>query len=104
MTNLTERTGFYDEGLFVLAVNQRGTMGYLEGSIKQLVMISNTSTPGKATTLPASVTPTETPWSSTSPSLEEWTNHDTWPMGLFLFNTKDAIGRRINIDGTAAEA
>jgi len=25
-------------------------------------------------------------------------------MGLLLFNTKDAIGRGINIDGTAAEA
>ena len=51
-----------------LTANQRGAMGYLEGSIKQPVTAS--------TTLPAPATPTETPWSSTSPYLEEWTNHD----------------------------
>jgi len=90
--------------LIHLAANQRGAMGYLEGSIKQPVTTSNTSTPGKATTLPAPATPTEIPWSSTSPSLEEWTNRDAWTIGLLLFNTKDAVGRGINIDGTAAEA
>jgi len=90
--------------LIRLAANQRGAMGYLEGSIKQPVMTNNTSTPGKATTLPAPATPTKTPWSFTSLSLEEWTNRDTWTMGLLLFNTKDAVGRGINIDGTAAEA
>jgi len=79
-------------------------MGYLEGSIKQPVTISNTSIPGKATTLPALATPTKTPWSSTSLSLEEWTNCDVWTMGLLLFNTKDTVGRGINIDGTTAEA
>jgi len=67
-------------------------------------MTSNTSTLGKATILPAPVTPTETPWSSTLPSLKEWTNRNAWTMGLLLFNTKDAVGRGINIDGTAAEA
>ena len=62
--------------LIYLAANQRGVIEYLEGSIKQSVTTSNTSTPGKAITLPASATPTETPWSSTSLSLEEWTNYD----------------------------
>jgi len=57
--------------LIHLVANQRDAMGYLEGSIKQPVTTSNTSTLGKATTLPVPATSTETPWSSTSLSLEE---------------------------------
>ena len=79
-------------------------MGYLEGSIQRPIRARNTSIPNKASTALAPTTPTETTWSSTSPSLEEWTNRDAWTMGLLLFNTKDAVGRGINIDGTAAEA
>jgi len=79
-------------------------MGYLEGFIKCPVRARNTSVPSKPSVAPAPVTVTETPWSSTSLSLEEWTNRDAWTMGLLLFNTKDAVGWGINIDGTAAEA
>jgi len=90
--------------LVCLAANQRGAMGYLEGSIKCPVRARNTSVPSKPSVAPAPVTVTETPWSSTSPSIEEWTNCNAWTIGLLLFNTKDAVEWGINIDRTAAEA
>jgi len=64
--------------LVCLAANQRGAMGYLEGFIKCPVRARNTSVPSKPSVAPAPVTVTETPWSSTSPSIEEWTNRDIW--------------------------
>ena len=78
--------------LIRLAANQRSAIGYLEGSITHPIRARNTSVPSKPSATPAPATPTETPWSSTSPSLEEWTNRDAWTMGLLLFNTKDAVG------------
>jgi len=54
-----------------LAANQRGAIGYLEGSIKCLVRARNTSVPSKPSVVPALVTVTKTFWSSTSPSIEE---------------------------------
>ena len=87
-----------------LATNQRSTMEYLEGSIKCLVRARNTSVPSKPSVAPAPVTVTKTSWSSTSLSIEEWTNCDAQTIELLLFNTKDAIEWKININGTVVKA
>jgi hypothetical protein len=51
-------------------------------------------------------TPTlpESPWESTTPTVAKWRVHNTWAMGLLIYNTKDPIGLGININETATDA
>ncbi|KAG6860961.1 hypothetical protein C0991_011754, partial [Blastosporella zonata] len=84
---------FRDRAL--LAARARGALNYLNGKITQPSPLP----PGTTTT-----TPDATPWTSYTPSLEEWEAHDAWALSLIIYNTKNPIGLGVNMTGTAAQA
>ena len=44
----------------------------------------------------------ETPWNSTTPSLDEWETQDAWTKILLTINIKNIDGLGIDTTGTAA--
>jgi len=93
------------ETLIIVMASSRGVLGYLQGTIL------NPANPQNSTTL--HYTPVElniplpdnpTPWYSTTPSGMEWAMRNAWAHALLLYNTKNAIGLGLKLDGTAAEA
>jgi len=72
----------------------QGVHGYLDGSI--LMPSTPTIQPKDGSTIP------ETPWNSTTPSLDEWKTWDAWTKILLTINIKDVDGLGINTTGTAA--
>ncbi|KAG6838548.1 hypothetical protein C0991_010759 [Blastosporella zonata] len=83
---------FRDRAL--LAARARGALNYLNGNITKPSPLS----PNAATTIDA------TPWTSCTPSLEEWEVRDAWALSLLIYNTKNPIGLGVNMTGTAADA
>ncbi|KAF9458065.1 hypothetical protein BDZ94DRAFT_1174383, partial [Collybia nuda] len=73
----------------LIAAKVRGVHGYLEGATHTI----NTMTGVEAT-----------PWTSLTPSHDEWEACDTWAMGLIIFNTKNPTGLGVRTEGMAAEA
>ncbi|KAG6839076.1 hypothetical protein C0991_006168 [Blastosporella zonata] len=87
---------FRDRAL--LLARARGALGYLNGTIMKPSALS----PGNA--ILHITTPNATPWTSYTPSLEEWEVHNAWALSLLIYNTKNPIGLRVNMTGTAAAA
>ena len=85
------------------ATRLRGAKGYLEGDILKPSppATANVVSSSGATT---STGPTPSEWSSTSPSVQEWDQRDAWVLGLIQYNTKNAIGLGVKLDGSAAQA
>ncbi|KAF9466222.1 hypothetical protein BDZ94DRAFT_1158464, partial [Collybia nuda] len=73
----------------LIAAKARGARGYLEGATY---------------TINAATDATPTPWSSPTPSSDEWETRDAWALGLIVFNVKNPIGLGVKTDGTAAQA
>ncbi|KAF9459085.1 hypothetical protein BDZ94DRAFT_1172407, partial [Collybia nuda] len=63
--------------------------GYLEGATYNINTTTDTA---------------PTPWTSLTPSTDEWEVRDAWALGLVIFNVKNPIGLGVRIDGTAAQA
>jgi len=72
----------------------RGVRRYLDGSIP--MPSTPTIQPKDRSTIP------ETPWNSTTPSLDEWKTRDAWTKILLTINIKDVDGLGIDTTGTAA--
>ncbi|KAG6850285.1 hypothetical protein C0991_010533 [Blastosporella zonata] len=85
---------FRDHAL--LAVRARGALGYLNGTIAKLSPLP--------TTTGGTTNPEATPWTSNTPSPEEWEVRDAWTLSLLIYNTKNPTGLGVNMAGTAAEA
>ncbi|KAG6838398.1 hypothetical protein C0991_011919, partial [Blastosporella zonata] len=84
---------FRDRAL--LAARARGALNYLNGTITK----PSPPSPGTTTT-----TTESTPWTSHTPSLEEWEVRDAWALSLLIYNTKNPVGLGVNMAGTAAQA
>ncbi|KAG6858585.1 hypothetical protein C0991_001613, partial [Blastosporella zonata] len=72
---------FRDRAL--LAARARGALNYLNGTITK----PSPPSPGTTTT-----TTESTPWTSHTPSLEEWEVRDAWALSLLIYNTKNPVG------------
>lgn len=105
----------------LMACRVRGARGYLEGTIVNPIPAPSNSSPSSessspnqpasataTTTSPVTastpVAQTDTAWTSTSPSAEEWDARDAWCMLAIRQNVKNPIGLGLRTDGTAAEA
>ncbi|KAG6838350.1 hypothetical protein C0991_012403, partial [Blastosporella zonata] len=98
---------FRDRAL--LAARARGALGYLTGTILKpddTTTIPPTTKSGTTNPVPfPTPTTTEpTPWTSHTPSPEEWEVRDAWALSLLIYNTKNPIGLGVNMAGTAAAA
>jgi hypothetical protein len=93
------------ETLIIIAASSRGVLGYLRGTILNTANPKNSAalhyTP-EVLNIPLPNDPT--PWYSTTPSGAEWAMCDAWACALLLYNTKNAIGLGLKLDGTAADA
>ncbi|EDR06651.1 retrovirus-related pol polyprotein [Laccaria bicolor S238N-H82] len=93
------------ETLITIAASSRGVLGYLQGTITNPAPYPNPTTLNYTPTLPNVPLPDDpTPWYSTTPSGAEWAMRDAWARALLLYNTKNAVGLGLKLDGTAAEA
>ncbi|KAG6863555.1 hypothetical protein C0991_005071, partial [Blastosporella zonata] len=94
-------TIFRDRAL--LAAHARGALGYLNGLITKPTSTIAVAT-DKLSPTPATTTTETTPWTSSTPSLEEWEVRDAWALLLLIYNTKNLTGLGISMAGTAAKA
>ena len=72
----------------------RGVRRYLDGSIP--MPSTPTIQPKDGSTIP------ETPWNSTTSSLDEWETRDAWTKILLTINIKDVDSLGTDTTGTAA--
>ncbi|KAG6851779.1 hypothetical protein C0991_006215, partial [Blastosporella zonata] len=94
----------------LMACRLRGARGYLEGTIPKPTSPTSTtsgSTPAVGQSDQQSAlaqSPTDTRWTSLTPSYEEWDTRDAWAMIAIRQNIKNPIGLGVKTDGSAAEA
>ena len=93
------------ETLIIVAASSQGVLGCLQGTIPNPASPQNSTdlhyTP-VVLNIPLPDNPT--PWYSTTPSGTEWAVCNAWAHALLLYNTKNAFGLGLKLDGTAAEA
>ncbi|CAA7270336.1 unnamed protein product [Cyclocybe aegerita] len=65
---------------------------------------STTDAPIITTTITLTAAVPLTPWTSTSPSTEEWDTCDAWAMGLITWNVKNTVGLGVKTNRMAAQA
>ncbi|PPQ91523.1 hypothetical protein CVT25_008791 [Psilocybe cyanescens] len=95
----------------LMACCVRGAQGYLEGRIMNPAQSVSSSSFHQATdTSSASTSPyavpsstEDTPWTSLSPSAEEWDMRDAWCLLAICQNVKNAVGLGLKTSGTAAD-
>ncbi|KAF9468434.1 hypothetical protein BDZ94DRAFT_1246786 [Collybia nuda] len=63
----------------LIAAKARGARGYLEGATY---------------TINTTIDAAPTPWTSRTPSSDEWEVRDAWALGLIVFNVKNRIIQR----------
>jgi len=79
-----------------IAVQLKGAIGYLDGSILQPTKPTSTTTVPNITT--------KTNWESLTPIENKWKTHNAWTMVLLIYNTKNLIRLGIYMEGSAVEA
>ena len=85
-----------------IATHLHGAHGYLEGTINKptTVNINTIAQPNVQDTL---LPPEPTPWTSRTPSKDEWEICDAWMMGLLIYNIKNPVSLGVQMEGTATE-
>ena len=74
---------------------------YLEGTVNTpTVNINTIQTDVQDTPLP----PEPTPWTSRTPSEDEWEICNAWTMGLLIYNIKNPVGLGVRMEGSTADA
>lgn len=89
----------------MMACRVRGARGYLMGTISCPTVVEPSS---ESVVLPKPAKPpppiVDTPWTSSSPSWDEWDARDAWCLMAICQNVKNAVGLGIKTDSTAAVA
>ncbi|KAG6862594.1 hypothetical protein C0991_011343 [Blastosporella zonata] len=84
---------FKDHALLIARAH--GALNHLNGTIIK---------PSPGTTTASTTTSEATPWTSYMLTLKEWEVHNAWMLSLIIYNTKNPIGLRVDMTGTAAKA
>ncbi|KAF8961573.1 hypothetical protein BDZ97DRAFT_1664032, partial [Flammula alnicola] len=92
----------------LMACRLRGARGYRTITSPRAPIPTQTTTQSPTvpvtTATPTQTAPSETPWTSPTPSWEEWDARDAWCHIAIRQNVKNAVGLGVKTDGTAAEA
>ena len=78
--------------------------GYLDRTIKNPSISKLPALPLLSPKALISITTTEMNWESLTPTPNKWNVWNAWVMALLIYNTKNSVGLRINIDSSAADA
>ena len=79
-----------------------GACEYLEGAADKPMTVNIYTT--QANVQDILLPPELTPWTSRTPSKDEWEICNAWTMGLLTHNIKNPVGLGVQIEGTAAKA